>query len=77
VHFTGPIYAEAEHGPLLRLPTYVSVRGPVGLMAMHAMIYGRPVITHDDFDQQKPEFEAIQAGSPAPSFDAAIPSTWP
>jgi hypothetical protein len=29
---------------------------------MHALIYGTPVITHDDFDQQKPEFEAIQAG---------------
>jgi len=26
------------------------------------MIYGTPVITHDDFDQRKPEFEAIQAG---------------
>ena len=29
---------------------------------MHAMVYGTPVLTHDDFPWQMPEFEAIKPG---------------
>ena len=62
VHFAGPVYAESELCPLIAAADLCVSPGPVGLTAMHALIYGTPVITHDDFDQQKPEFEAIQAG---------------
>jgi glycosyltransferase involved in cell wall biosynthesis len=62
VHFAGPVYAEPELCPLIAAGDLVVSPGPVGLTAMHALIYGTPVITHDDFDQQKPEFEAIEAG---------------
>ena len=62
VHFAGSIYAEQELCPLIAAADLVVSPGPVGLTAMHALAYGTPVITHDDFDQQKPEFEAIQAG---------------
>ena len=29
---------------------------------MHSLIYGTPVITHDDPDEQGPEWEAIKSG---------------
>jgi hypothetical protein len=34
--------------------------GNVGLTAMHTMVFGTPVLTHDDFPHQMPEFEAIK-----------------
>ena len=36
--------------------------GNVGLTAIHAMMFGTPVITHNDFPYQGPEFEAIKSG---------------
>lgn len=36
--------------------------GFVGLLAIHSLTYGCPVITHDNFSAQAPEFEAIQKG---------------
>lgn len=42
--------------------------GNVGLTAMHSMVYGCPVITHDDFPHQMPEFEAIQEGATGTFF---------
>lgn len=33
--------------------------GNVGLTALHTMQYGVPVITHDDFELQMPEYETI------------------
>jgi glycosyltransferase involved in cell wall biosynthesis len=62
VHFAGSVYSEQELCPLITAADLCVSPGPVGLTAMHALIYGTPVITHDDFDRQKPEFEAIQAG---------------
>ena len=35
------------------------IPGNVGLSAMHAFSVGLPVISHDNFDIQMPEFEAI------------------
>ena len=36
--------------------------GNIGLTAMHAMMFGCPCISHDDFCWQMPEFEAIREG---------------
>ena len=36
--------------------------GNVGLTAIHALSYGCPVVTHDDFAYQGPEFESIKPG---------------
>jgi glycosyltransferase involved in cell wall biosynthesis len=36
--------------------------GDVGLLAMHSMVYGTPVISHDNPYRQMPEFEAIIPG---------------
>jgi glycosyltransferase involved in cell wall biosynthesis len=62
VHFAGEIYSETELCPLIASSDICVSPGGVGLTAMHAMIYGTPVITHDDLNEQKPEFEVIQAG---------------
>ena len=34
--------------------------GNVGLTAIHSLTYGTPVLTHDDFNFQMPEAEAIK-----------------
>ena len=34
--------------------------GNVGLTAMHSMVFGTPVLTHNDFSHQMPEFEAVK-----------------
>lgn len=62
VHFLGEIYAEEALGPLIAAADICISPGPVGLTAMHALIYGTPVITHDAPDQQKPEYEVIVPG---------------
>jgi glycosyltransferase involved in cell wall biosynthesis len=62
MHFAGSVYSEQELCPLIAAADLCVSPGPVGLTAMHALIYGTPVITHGDFDHQKPEFEVIQPG---------------
>jgi hypothetical protein len=38
------------------------VPGAIGLTVMHSLIYGTPIITNDDPDEQGPEWEAIVPG---------------
>ncbi len=42
--------------------------GNVGLTAIHSMIYGTPVITHNSFENQMPEFESIINGETGSFF---------
>lgn len=60
--FTGALYDELEIGRMLNASDVAVMPGPVGLLVMHALAYGVPVISNDDFDQQMPEFEAIVPG---------------
>ncbi|MGR3803835.1 glycosyltransferase [Marinibacterium profundimaris] len=62
VQFTGAIYDEARLAELFLDSAAVVSPGKVGLLAMHALAYGIPVITHDDADHQMPEVEAIEDG---------------
>lgn len=60
VSFCGEIYDEevlAEH--IMNADLVVSP-GNVGLTAMHALVYGTPVVSHSNARQQMPEFEAIR-----------------
>lgn len=43
--------------------------GNVGLTAMHTMVFGTPVISHNDFKWQMPEFEAIKPGKTGDFFE--------
>jgi len=58
--FYGPCYSEEELGPLISLADICVAPGEIGLTCMHSLVYGTPVITHDNPDNQMPEWEAIQ-----------------
>lgn len=62
IQFTGPCYDESQIAQYFRLADICISPGNVGLLAMHAMTYGVPVITHDDPVHQGPEFEAVISG---------------
>lgn len=59
VWFYGACYDEKENAQLVYNADVCVAPGNVGLTAMHSMVYGTPVITHNDFAWQMPEYEAI------------------
>lgn len=59
VWFYGPCYDEKELSSLIYNADLCVAPGNIGLTAMHAMVFGTPCITHNDFPYQMPEFEAI------------------
>jgi glycosyltransferase involved in cell wall biosynthesis len=56
----GPCYDDYQLGELFYNATVCVSPGNVGLSAIHSLTFGCPVITHDHFPDQMPEFEAIQ-----------------
>jgi len=56
-------------GPLIALSDICVAPGEVGLTAMHSLIYGTPVVTHNDYTRQMPEFEAIEEHKSGAFFD--------
>lgn len=58
----GPCYDEKIIGELLYNSDVCISPGDIGLTAIHSLTYGTPVLTHSDFENQGPEFEAIQPG---------------
>ena len=62
VWFYGPCYDEHVLGEMIYNADLCVSPGNVGLTAVHSMVFGTPVLTHDDFSHQGPEFEAIHEG---------------
>lgn len=62
VWFYGECYEREELSLLLYNADVCVSPGNVGLTAIHAMEYGTPVITHDNFEKQMPEYESIVDG---------------
>lgn len=62
VHFFGECYNEDVVGQIIYHADLVVSPGKIGLTAMHSLMYGTPAITHSNFDEQMPEFEAIEEG---------------
>lgn len=60
--FYGETYDDKKIAELYYNASVCVSPGNVGLTAMHAMVYGCPVITHSDFSNQMPEFEVIDSG---------------
>ena len=60
--FYGPCYDEATLAGLLHASAVTVAPGKAGLTAMHSLVYGTPVITHDDAGLQMPEWEAVVPG---------------
>jgi glycosyltransferase involved in cell wall biosynthesis len=59
VWFYGPCYDEQQIAILFSNSSLCVSPGEIGLTAIHSMSYGVPVITHDNFPNQGPEFEAV------------------
>ena len=59
IWFYGASYDEEKNCELIRNADVCVTPGDIGLTAIHSMTYGCPVITHDKFEIQGPEFEAI------------------
>lgn len=68
VWFYGPCYDEKELSGLIYNADLCVSPGNVGLTAMHTMVFGTPVLTHNDFPYQMPEFEAIREGETGAFF---------
>ena len=67
--FYGACYDESVIGNLYYNATVCVSPGNVGLTAIHAMTYGCPVIAHNTFSKQGPEFEAIVPGVTGDFFE--------
>jgi glycosyltransferase involved in cell wall biosynthesis len=59
VWFYGSCFKEEELANLIYNANVCVSPGNVGLTAIHCFTYGVPVITHNNFNKQVPEFEAI------------------
>ncbi len=60
--FFGECNDEFQLAHLITLSDICVSPGEVGLTAMHSLVYGTPVITHDCEEFQMPEYEAIVDG---------------
>lgn len=60
VWFYGASYDEYTNAELIYNADLCVSPGNIGLTAMHVMMYGTPAVTHDSFEWQMPEFEAIR-----------------
>ena len=62
VWFYGPCYNEEPLAELIYNSDLCVSPGNVGLTAIHSMMYGTPVCTHNSYMYQMPEYEAIIDG---------------
>lgn len=69
VWFYGPSYDEKELGTIFYNSNLCVSPGNVGLTAIHSLTYGCPIITHDNFKNQMPEFEVITPGVSGDFFE--------
>lgn len=69
VWFYGACYDEVLNASLIYNSDICVAPGNVGLTAMHSMVFGTPVITHNAFKWQMPEFEAIKQGVTGSFFE--------
>lgn len=69
VWFYGSCYNESLIGELIYNSDLCVSPGNVGLTAMHALVFGCPVITHNRFSLQMPEFEAVITGKTGDFFE--------
>ena len=69
IWFYGPCYDEKQIAEIIYNADLCISPGEIGLTAMHAMVYGSPVITHNNYPHQGPEFEAIIDGKTGTFFE--------
>lgn len=59
VWFYGPCFDEKANAELVYNADLCVAPGNIGLTAIHALMFGCPVLTHDNFPWQMPEFESV------------------
>ncbi len=69
IWFYGSCYNERKNAELIYNADLCISPGNVGLTAIHSMTFGTPVLTHSNFSNQMPEFEAIHNGSTGCFFE--------
>lgn len=69
VWFYGECFDETENAELIYNSDLCVSPGNVGLTAIHTLMFGCPVITHNDKKWQMPEFESIKEGLTGVFFD--------
>lgn len=69
VWFYGACYDDYKNAELIYNADLCVAPGNVGLTAIHAMSFGTPIITHNNFPYQMPEFEAILEGKTGAFFE--------
>lgn len=75
IWFYGESYEEMNNAELIYNADICISPGNVGLTAMHSLVYGTPVITHNDYSWQMPEFEAIIPNQTGDFFErGSVPS---
>lgn len=62
IWFYGACYDEKVLSNMIYNADLCVSPGNIGLMTIHALGYGTPVITHNNFMKQGPEFEAVTEG---------------
>lgn len=68
VHFTGSQYLEKDISQYMMASDVCVCPGPIGLTGIHALSYGVPAISNDNFNRQGPEHEAIIPGKTGDFF---------
>ena len=69
VHLEGACYDEARIASLIMASNVTVSPGRTGLTAIHSLVYGVPVVSHGDPDDQAPEWEAIIPGKTGSYFE--------
>lgn len=69
IWFWGACYQEDKNAELLYNADLCVAPGNIGLTAMHAMMYGCPCMSHNNFPMQMPEFEAIRPNKSGDFFN--------
>lgn len=69
VWFYGACYDEEVIGDLLYNATLTVSPGNVGLTVIHSMMYGTPVLAHNNTENQGPEYEAVIQGKTGLLFE--------
>lgn len=65
----GACYDESIISRYYKIADLAVSPGKVGLSAMHSLTYETPLITHNNFDRQMPEYEAIVPGVSGDFFE--------
>ncbi len=69
IWFYGACYDEKKLADFIYNADLCVAPGNVGLTAMHSLVFGTPVITHNNFPYQMPEFESIHTGETGDFFE--------